>query len=95
MLIYYFVVIFMFIAGLVGFSLKRKHMLLMLLSLEFVVVSLFLMMIMSFSLMTYEYFFSMVYLTFSVCEGALGLAMLVLMIRTYGNDYIMTFSLLW
>nr|QGX86637.1 NADH dehydrogenase subunit 4L [Lepidapion squamigerum] len=94
MLIYY-IPLFMFISGLVVFSLKRKHMLLMLLSLEFIVVSLFLMMMFLLSLMTYEYFYSMIFLTFSVCEGALGLSMLVLMIRTHGNDYILTFTLLW
>nr|AXS65807.1 NADH dehydrogenase subunit 4L [Curculionoidea sp. 25 KM-2017] len=86
---------FMFISGLIVFSLKRKHMLLVLLSLEFIVVSLFFMMMLVMMLMTYEYFFSMIYLTFSVCEGVLGLAMLVLMIRTFGNDYILTFTLLW
>ncbi|KAJ9589210.1 hypothetical protein L9F63_028006, partial [Diploptera punctata] len=32
-------------------------------------------------------FLSIVFLTFSVCEGALGLSILVSIIRSYGNDF--------
>nr|ADO60439.2 NADH dehydrogenase subunit 4L [Closteromerus claviger] len=82
----------MFISGLLVFASKRKHLLLMLLSLEFIVLSLYLMLFIYMSLFTMEYFFSMIFLTMSVCEGALGLSILVSMIRTWGNDYILTFS---
>nr|WMV01995.1 NADH dehydrogenase subunit 4L [Plagiodera versicolora] len=84
-----------FMCGLMIFSFKRKHFLLMLLSLEFMIISLFLNMFICLSLMNYEYFFSMLFLTMSVCEGVLGLSILILMIRTHGNDYIMSFSSLW
>nr|APX39571.1 NADH dehydrogenase subunit 4L [Plagiodera versicolora] len=84
-----------FICGLIIFSSKRKHFLLMLLSLEFMIISLFLNMFICLSFMNYEYFFSMIFLTMSVCEGVLGLSILILMIRTHGNDYIMSFSSLW
>nr|APX39599.1 NADH dehydrogenase subunit 4L [Hydrothassa glabra] len=77
------------------FSSKRKHFLLMLLSLELMVISLFLNLIIYLSMIDYEMFFSMIFLTMSVCEGVLGLSVLILMIRTHGNDYIMTFSSLW
>nr|APX39257.1 NADH dehydrogenase subunit 4L [Gonioctena leprieuri] len=90
-----FMPIMMFFCGLIVFSSKRKHFLLMLLSLEFMVLALYLNMFMYLNNMNYEYFFSMIFLTMSVCEGALGLAVLILMIRTFGNDYIMTFSTLW
>nr|AFQ62306.1 NADH dehydrogenase subunit 4L [Salpingus aeneus] len=85
----------MFFIGLLMFSIKRKHLLLMLLSLEFVVLSLYMNMFMYLSLMESDYFFSMVFLSFSVCEGALGLSILVSMIRTHGNDYFQSFSILW
>nr|ARH53788.1 NADH dehydrogenase subunit 4L [Cortodera humeralis] len=87
--------ILMFFSGLIVFTLKRKHLLLMLLSLEFIVLSLYLNLFIYLSMMSFEYFFSMIFLTMSVCEGALGLSILVLMIRTHGNDYIMSFSSLW
>nr|QIV24727.1 NADH dehydrogenase subunit 4L [Howea angulata] len=91
----FFTSVFMFFSGLIVFTLLRKHLLLMLLSLEFVVLSLYLNIFIYLMGNGYDYFFSMIYITMSVCEGALGLAVLVSMIRTYGNDYILTFSSLW
>nr|APX40651.1 NADH dehydrogenase subunit 4L [Crioceris asparagi] len=87
--------IFIFTSALTVFFYKREHLLLMLLSLEMLVISLYLFMYIYFSLLGFEWFFSMIFLTMSVCEGALGLSILVSMVRVHGNDYIMTFSLLW
>nr|AEP27663.1 NADH dehydrogenase subunit 4L [Doydirhynchus austriacus] len=87
--------VIMLFCGLLVFSSKRKHLLLMLLSLEFIVLSLYLNLFIYMSMMNYEYFFMMIFLTMSVCEGALGLSILVSMIRVYGNDYILSFSSLW
>nr|ARH54698.1 NADH dehydrogenase subunit 4L [Tetratoma fungorum] len=85
----------MFFCGLLMFSMKRKHLLLMLLSLEFIVLSIYLNLFIYLSFLSNEFFFSMIFLTFSVCEGALGLSILVSMIRTHGNDYFQSFSILW
>nr|AND96122.1 NADH deshydrogenase subunit 4L [Cheironitis hoplosternus] len=85
----------MYFSGLLSFSIKRKHLLLMLLSLELIILSLFFNLFLYLSYMNYEYFFSMVFLTMSVCEGALGLSILVSLIRTHGNDYFQTFNVLW
>nr|YP_010044611.1 NADH dehydrogenase subunit 4L [Dorcus koreanus]QPF24626.1 NADH dehydrogenase subunit 4L [Dorcus koreanus] len=86
---------FMYLMGLLSFCLKRKHLLLMLLSLEFIVVSLFLLLYVYLCMYVYEFYFLMVFLTMSVCEGALGLSVLVLLMRTYGNNYMISFNLLW
>nr|YP_010415492.1 NADH dehydrogenase subunit 4L [Capnia yunnana]USC52380.1 NADH dehydrogenase subunit 4L [Capnia yunnana] len=94
MTFYWGLPVFMFICGGWVFSSKRKHLLLTLLSLEFIVLGLFLITFMYLNMMNYELFFSMVFLTFSVCEGALGLSILVSMIRTHGNDYFQSFSVL-
>nr|ALO76871.1 NADH deshydrogenase subunit 4L [Ischnomera caerulea] len=85
----------MFFSGLTVFSMKRKHLLLMLLSLEFVVISLYFNMFLYTSSLGNEQFFVMIFLTFSVCEGVLGLSILISLIRTHGNDYFQSFSLLW
>nr|ARH54464.1 NADH dehydrogenase subunit 4L [Medon piceus] len=85
----------MYFSGLFSFCLNRKHFLLLLLSLEFIVLSLYLNLFIYLSEFSYEYYFSMIFLTMSVCEGALGLSILVAMIRTHGNDYFKTFNLLW
>nr|YP_008081148.1 NADH dehydrogenase subunit 4L [Thyridosmylus langii]AGH27225.1 NADH dehydrogenase subunit 4L [Thyridosmylus langii] len=86
--------VLMFIVGVMVYSMKRKHLLSMLLSLEFIVLSLFYMLYLYMLMYNYEFYFSMIFLTFSVCEGALGLSILVSMIRTHGNDYFQSFSIL-
>nr|YP_010362093.1 NADH dehydrogenase subunit 4L [Chalcophora japonica]UNQ87653.1 NADH dehydrogenase subunit 4L [Chalcophora japonica]UVV34755.1 NADH dehydrogenase subunit 4L [Chalcophora japonica]WCO87675.1 NADH dehydrogenase subunit 4L [Chalcophora japonica] len=85
----------MFFSGILAFCSKRKHLLLMLLSLEFVVLSLYLLISVIISLQGFEFFFMMVFLTMSVCESALGLSILVSMIRTHGSDYFQSFNILW
>nr|WDE20748.1 NADH dehydrogenase subunit 4L [Callimerus inbasalis] len=94
-MVMYLSFIILFILGSFSFSMKRKHLLLMLLSLEFMVLSLFMGLFFYFNLLMYEYYFSLIFLTFSVCEGALGLSLLVSMIRSHGNDYFQTFNILW
>nr|AST10230.1 NADH dehydrogenase subunit 4L [Abachrysa eureka] len=84
----------MFMSGVIVYVLKRKHLLSTLLSLEFIVLSLFYMLFMMYLNYNYEYYFTMIFLVFSVCEGALGLSILVSMIRTHGNDYFQSFNIL-
>nr|YP_010022585.1 NADH dehydrogenase subunit 4L [Sarcophaga carnaria]QOP39433.1 NADH dehydrogenase subunit 4L [Sarcophaga carnaria] len=84
----------LFIMGVFTFVSNRKHLLSMLLSLEYIVLSLFLLLFIYLNLLNFEFFFSMMFLTFSVCEGALGLSILVSMIRTHGNDYFQSFNIL-
>nr|AOY39379.1 NADH dehydrogenase subunit 4L [Psephenidae sp. BMNH 842687] len=79
--------LFMYISGVYMYSCKRKHLLLMLLSLELIVLSLYMIIFFYLSMYDFEYFFMLMFLTFSVCEGVLGLSLLVSLIRTNGNDY--------
>nr|AVN67934.1 NADH dehydrogenase subunit 4L [Parcoblatta fulvescens] len=83
-----------FFCGVWVFSSNRKHLLVTLLSLEFIVLILYMILYIYLNMFNYELFFNMIFLTFSVCEGALGLSILVSMIRSYGNDYFQTFSML-
>nr|UOU85288.1 NADH dehydrogenase subunit 4L [Compsobata cibaria] len=92
--IYWSLLSFMFIMGVIVFVLNRKHLLSMLLSLEYIVLILFAMLFFFLNFISYENFFSMMFLTFSVCEGALALSILVSMIRTHGNDYFQSFNIL-
>nr|AYN50395.1 NADH dehydrogenase subunit 4L [Laparocerus freyi] len=87
--------LFMYFSSMLVFTLKCKHLLSMLLSLEASVVSLYIGLFFLLGEMNYEFFFLMIFLTMSVCEGALSLSLLVLMIRVHGNDYILSFSSLW
>nr|YP_192897.1 NADH dehydrogenase subunit 4L [Gryllotalpa orientalis]AAT64928.1 NADH dehydrogenase subunit 4L [Gryllotalpa orientalis] len=93
---HYYIVVFylMFFAGAWMFISKRKHLLISLLSLEYMMLMLFMVIYLYLLIEGYELYFSMVFLTFSVCEGALGLAVLVSIIRTHGNDYFHSISML-
>nr|YP_010165341.1 NADH dehydrogenase subunit 4L [Drosophila busckii]QRN73913.1 NADH dehydrogenase subunit 4L [Drosophila busckii]QXG19172.1 NADH dehydrogenase subunit 4L [Drosophila busckii] len=94
MILYWGFPMILFILALFCFVSNRKHLLSMLLSLEFIVLILFFIMFIYLNMMSYENYFSMMFLTFSVCEGALGLSILVSMIRTHGNDYFQSFSIM-
>nr|UXW64247.1 NADH dehydrogenase subunit 4L [Agenocimbex maculatus] len=83
-----------FFIGMLSFSIKRFHLLMILLSLEFIVMILFFLMIVFLNLYGMELYFSMIFLVFSVCESTLGLGILVSMIRFYGNDYFQVLNLL-
>nr|YP_010726188.1 NADH dehydrogenase subunit 4L [Erasmia pulchella]WDY84169.1 NADH dehydrogenase subunit 4L [Erasmia pulchella] len=88
------IVLFMFVIGNMIFVSKYKHLLIVLLSLEFIVLSIFFFLLLMLSYLENDLYFLMVFLVFSVCEGALGLSILVSMIRTHGNDYFQSFNLL-
>nr|YP_009045399.1 NADH dehydrogenase subunit 4L [Dichorragia nesimachus]AHA03750.1 NADH dehydrogenase subunit 4L [Dichorragia nesimachus] len=84
----------MYLFGNIIFVSKHKHLLIILLSLEFIVLSIFFLMMMVLMMINYNMYMLMVFLVFSVCEGALGLSILVSMIRTHGNDYFQSFNLI-
>nr|QVT11011.1 NADH dehydrogenase subunit 4L [Marumba sperchius] len=88
------IVIFMFFIGNLIFVSKNKHLLIILLSLEFIVLSIFFFFLMFLMMIDNDMYMLMVFLVFSVCEGSLGLSILVSMIRTHGNDYFQSFNLL-
>lgn len=87
-------ILYLFFIGVIAFVSSRKHLLSTLLRLEFIVLSLFFLLFLFLNLLNFELYFSIIFLTFSVCEGALGVSILVSIIRTHGNDYFNSFSLL-
>nr|YP_009532932.1 NADH dehydrogenase subunit 4L [Eumantispa harmandi]AMW67939.1 NADH dehydrogenase subunit 4L [Eumantispa harmandi]AYG51267.1 NADH dehydrogenase subunit 4L [Eumantispa harmandi] len=86
--------LFMFNSGILVYSLMRKHVLSTLLTLEFIVLSLFYLMYFYLMNYNYEFYFIMYFMIFAVCEGVLGLSILVSLIRTHGNDYFQSFNIL-
>lgn len=85
---------FLFLIGIFIFVSNRKHLLSILLRLEYIVLNLFFLLFIYLNLINYRRFFSIIFLTFRVCEGALGLSILVSIIRTHGNDYFQSFNIL-
>nr|YP_010586299.1 NADH dehydrogenase subunit 4L [Kisaura zhejiangensis (nom. nud.)]UZZ44074.1 NADH dehydrogenase subunit 4L [Kisaura zhejiangensis (nom. nud.)] len=84
----------MYIVGSLSFLLVRKHLLMLLLSLELIMLSLFLMLLMILFNMISEFYFLMIFMIFMVCESVLGLSILVSLVRIYGNDYFQSFNLM-
>lgn len=70
---------------------KYEHLLSVLLSLEYVILSLFFISLVVF--FGWEFFFSLIFITFTACEGALGLSVLIIMSRTHAGDYFKRFNL--
>nr|ALO77171.1 NADH deshydrogenase subunit 4L [Phloiophilus edwardsi] len=88
-------IVLLVLSGGVSFILNKKHLLLALMSMEYLILPLYLGMFIYLNLMNYEQYFSLIFLSISVCESALGLSLLVSLIRTHGNDYVKNMVVLW
>nr|BDL61410.1 NADH dehydrogenase subunit 4l [Deiratonotus japonicus] len=84
----------MIFCGLWSFVSYHKHLLNSLLSLEFMMLGIFWLLSLQMSSVGSEVYLSLFFLTLVVCEGALGLSLLVLIVRSHGNDYFKSFSVL-
>nr|YP_009756946.1 NADH dehydrogenase subunit 4L [Lepidocyrtus fimetarius]QIM14974.1 NADH dehydrogenase subunit 4L [Lepidocyrtus fimetarius] len=85
--------VFNIVVGLYIYCMTFKHLLVVLLSLEFLAVMIFFLFILF--LCEGSYYYSLVYLIMVACEGALGLSVLIVMGRSHGGDYFSSFSLLY
>nr|YP_010586013.1 NADH dehydrogenase subunit 4L [Anisocentropus kawamurai]UZZ43749.1 NADH dehydrogenase subunit 4L [Anisocentropus kawamurai] len=74
------------------FCLNRKHLLIMLLMMEFMVLNLMVILFYYLSNLNYDFYFFMMFMVIMVCEGVLGIAIMVNMVRIYGNDYFQIFN---
>lgn len=84
----------MYFVGLVIFGLICKHFLIILLRLEFIIMSLLLGLFLILINFNYELYFIIIFIIIVVREGVLGLSILVSIIRTHGNDYFQRFNIL-
>nr|YP_004857885.1 NADH dehydrogenase subunit 4L [Stenopirates sp. HL-2011]AEK26851.1 NADH dehydrogenase subunit 4L [Stenopirates sp. HL-2011] len=89
----YLMISFMFV--LFFFCFNHKHLLLTLLILEYFVVLIFFLLINYLMYYNLELYFTIIFLVFSVCEGVLGLSILIMFIRLHGNDMFFSMNLLW
>nr|YP_010222611.1 NADH dehydrogenase subunit 4L [Pentatoma metallifera]UCC46074.1 NADH dehydrogenase subunit 4L [Pentatoma metallifera] len=89
-----YIILFNMLCSIIVFCSTRKHLLLSLLSLEFMVLSVFMILFVVLMNYGYELYFSLIFLVFTVCEGVLGLSILVNLIRNQGNDYLLSMSTL-
>nr|WRK21462.1 NADH dehydrogenase subunit 4L [Hecalus sp.] len=88
-----YLMIYMYMLSILSVFFVRKHIFLCLLSLEFLVISLLLMMMLYLVFFSFGFYLMIIMMVFFVCEGVLGLSVLVSMIRCHGNDYLLSLSL--
>nr|AIG23508.1 NADH dehydrogenase subunit 4L [Philander frenatus] len=89
-------IIVAFMLALTGVLIYRSHLMSTLLCLEGMMLSLFIFMA---TLITHFHMFSismmpLILLVFSACEAGVGLALLVTISNTYGNDQVQNLNLL-
>nr|BDL61384.1 NADH dehydrogenase subunit 4l [Guinusia dentipes] len=84
----------MIFCGLWSFVSYHKHLLNSLLSLEFMMLGIFWLLSLQSSMVGNEIYLCLFFLTLTVCEGAIGLSLLVLIVRSHGNDYFKSFNVL-
>lgn len=89
----FFSVIIIF-CGLWRFISYNKHLLNSLLRLEFMILGTFWLLRVGISNVGSEIYVSLFFLTLVVCEGALGLSLLVMIVRRHGNDFFKRFNVL-
>nr|QNH94194.1 NADH dehydrogenase subunit 4L [Eochionelasmus coreana] len=92
--IFFVMPVFMFIVGFWVYVSKRKHLMSMLISLEYLVLSIFLLVMLTSFTSGLETYLGLIFLIASVCEGSLGIGIMVSMVRSHGSDYISSFSVL-
>nr|YP_010837458.1 NADH dehydrogenase subunit 4L [Doto coronata]WGC93423.1 NADH dehydrogenase subunit 4L [Doto coronata] len=79
-------------SSLISFSKLNFRMLSVLISLEALMLSLLLFLFSYLSVSGSVMHYFLVLLTFAACEAALGLSLLVSVLRLRGNDYVSSFS---
>lgn len=84
----------LFFLGFIRFCYNRFHLLIILLRLEFIVLIIYLVLINYLIFFEIELFFRIIFLVFRVCEGVLGLSILIIIVRIHGNDYFQVLSIL-
>uniref|UniRef100_A0AAT9FFA3 NADH-ubiquinone oxidoreductase chain 4L n=1 Tax=Haemaphysalis megaspinosa TaxID=1155002 RepID=A0AAT9FFA3_9ACAR len=83
---------FIYFIGVFSFILNRFHLMLLLMSIEFMYLSLMIMFFYNSSILNILNIF--LFLTTIVCEAAIGLSLLVMMSFYYGNEMINSFDLI-
>lgn len=86
--------IFIFLVGTWIYISKRKHLINILISLEYIVLATFLLIILITFTIGLETYIRLIFLVASVCEGSLGVGIIVGIVRSHGSDYISSFRAL-
>nr|QLD96995.1 NADH dehydrogenase subunit 4L [Amblyomma marmoreum] len=85
-------VFILYLVGVISLIFNRFHLLMILMSIEFMYMSMILLILFFFSLLNLMNIF--IFLVSLVCEAAMGLSLLVLFNYFYGNEMMNSFNLI-
>nr|YP_009400265.1 NADH dehydrogenase subunit 4L [Meitanaphis flavogallis]ARW70268.1 NADH dehydrogenase subunit 4L [Meitanaphis flavogallis] len=94
MSLFMLIMLFMMFSGVLFYIFNFNHLLMMLLGLEYMLLILSLMFLMNFMIFIKQYILLLVFLIFCISESVLGLTILIMMVRMYGNDYLKSLMIL-
>nr|YP_009434614.1 NADH dehydrogenase subunit 4L [Melaphis rhois]ATE90575.1 NADH dehydrogenase subunit 4L [Melaphis rhois] len=94
MSLFMLVLLFMMFTGILFYIFNFNHLLMMLLGLEYMLLILSLMLLMNFMIYIKQYILLLIFFIFCISESVLGLTILVIMVRMYGNDYLKSLMIL-
>lgn len=83
-----FVRIMLILGGYVGLFVERGHLMMVLLLLEGVILGFFSLLLFGVAFSFSNFYLCLVLIRFGACEAAVGLSLLVSLIRTHGNDFV-------
>nr|YP_009500723.1 NADH dehydrogenase subunit 4L [Homotoma ficus]AWU48944.1 NADH dehydrogenase subunit 4L [Homotoma ficus] len=89
-----FTCMLMLYLGMMMFYLNSKHLLLILITLEFMSLVILLTLINLLLIYFFDMNLLIYFLVFMVCESVLGLVLLTVCVRSHGSDYLKSISLL-
>nr|UZH32930.1 NADH dehydrogenase subunit 4L [Aphis spiraecola] len=88
------VLFFMLFSGVLFYIFNFNHLLMMLLGLEYLLLILSLLFLINLMMFIKQYFLLLIFFIFCISESVLGLTILILMVRMYGNDYLKSLMIL-
>nr|YP_010021206.1 NADH dehydrogenase subunit 4L [Schizoneuraphis gallarum]QOK36254.1 NADH dehydrogenase subunit 4L [Schizoneuraphis gallarum] len=85
---------FMLFFGVLFYIFNFNHLLMMLLGLEYLLLILSLLFLFNLMLFIKQYLLLLMFFIFCISESVLGLTILIMMVRMYGNDYLKSLMIL-
>lgn len=95
-MINFFILVIMFIlfSGILFYIFNFNHLLIILLGLEYLLLILSLLFLINLIIFIKQYILLLVFFIFCIRERVLGLTILILIVRIYGNDYLKSLIIL-
>nr|QUO99344.1 NADH dehydrogenase subunit 4L [Melanaphis sacchari] len=88
------VLMFMMFSGILFYIFNFNHLLMMLLGLEYLLLILSLFLLLNLMMFIKQYILLLIFFIFCISESVMGLTILILMVRMYGNDYLKSLMIL-